>query len=261
MGSYSTILVETTSPIGRLTLNRPEKLNALSLDLIREVIDACGELAGCDARVVVISSRGRAFSAGFDLDDFAASEMVDGTDEQRYEAARLGEVMAEAISNLPQVSVAAMQGAVVGGGFVLGLSADLRVASEDMVVTVPEVELGIGYAWGAIPQLVHEIGPALTRELVMTCRPLPAEEAKSHGLINQVVPRDQLDQAATDLARLIVSKPPFGIRLTKQHVNEVLRHDFSRDDAAGLAAGLVDPESVLAREAYLRARMDRSMDG
>lgn len=260
MGSYSTILVETESPIGRLTLNRPEKLNALSLKLIREVIDACGELASCDARAVVISSKGRAFSAGFDLEDFAASEMVDGSDEQRYEAARLGEVMAEAIANLPQVTIAAMQGPVVGGGLVLGVAADLRVASEDMVITVPEVELGIGYAWGAIPRLVQEIGPALTRELVMTCRPFPSGEARAHGLINQVVPLDKLDRSATDLARLIASKPSFGIRLTKQHVNEVLGHDFSRDDAAGLAAGLVDPESVSARKAYLRAR-NPSFDG
>ena len=260
MGTYSRILLETTSPIARLTLNRPDKLNALSLDLIREVIDACAELAARDARVVIIDARGRAFSAGFDLEDFAASEMVHGSHEERYEAARLGEVMAEAISGLPQVTIAAMQGAVVGGGFVLGVAADLRVAADDMVITIPEVEIGIGYAWGAIPRLVQEIGPALTRELVMTCRPFPAHEAHAHGLINQVVPGDELDRAANNLAQLIASKPPFGIRLTKQHINEVLAHDFSRDDAAGLAAGLVDPESVVARVAYLRKR-NPSFDG
>ena len=260
MPSYSTIIVETTAPVATLTLSRPEKLNALSLELIREVIEACAELAECDASVVLIRSKGRAFSAGFDLEDFASSEMVHGTDEERYEAAQLGEVMADAISSLPQVTIAAMQGAVVGGGFVMGIAADLRVASEDMVITVPEVELGIGYAWGAIPRLVQEIGPALTRELVMTCRPFPADEAKNHGLVNRVVPRDQLGRAAVELAQLIASKPPFGIRLTKKHVNEVLRHDFTRDDAAGLASGLVDPDSVAARVAYLREKTP-SLDG
>jgi enoyl-CoA hydratase/carnithine racemase len=254
MADYSNIIVEATSPIARLTLDRPEKLNALNLELIREVIDACEVLAESGARVVIIGARGRAFSAGFDLDDFTSSDIVDGDDRQRYEAARSGELMAEAIEDLPQVTIAAMQGHVVGGGFVLGVASDLRIASEDMVISVPEVELGIGYAWGAIPRLVQEIGPALTRELVMTCRPFPAVEALQRGIVNQVVPGEDLERTSMELAELIASKPPLGISVVKRRVVEVMRHDFSRDDAADLAAALADAESIEARTEYLRSR-------
>ncbi len=254
MAEYSNIVVEATTPVGKLTLNRPEKLNALSLELIREVIQACEELAASDAKVVIIGAKGRAFSAGFDLADFASSDMVGGDDQGRYEAAKLGETMLESIEDLPQVTIAALRGNVVGGGFVLAIAADLRIASETMVISVPEVELGIGYAWGAIPRLVQEAGPTLARELVMTCRPFPAGEAHQRGLINRVVADETLESAALEMAELIASKPQYGIAVTKRHVVEVIRHDFSRDDAADLAAALADPESVRARLEYLANR-------
>lgn len=173
MAEYENVIVDTQAPVARLTLNRPGKLNALSLNLIREVIAVCEELAASEARVVIIRGAGRAFSAGFDLSDFASSELIDASPEKRYEAADLGERMAAAIEDLPQVTIAAMHGPVVGGGLVLAVAADLRVATAGTVITIPEVELGIGFAWGAIPRMVQEVGPALTRELVMTSRPFP----------------------------------------------------------------------------------------
>lgn len=254
MGDFQNIEVETTEPVARLTLNRPDRLNALSLDLIAEVIEGCGELADCEARAVIISGSGRAFSAGFDLADFATSVLIDGTEEERYEAADRGGRMAEAIEDLPQVTIAAMRGPVVGGGLVLAVASDLRLAAEDTVITIPEVELGIGYAWGAIPRMVQEIGPALTRELIMTSRPFPAEEAFVRGLVNRVVPSEDLDDEAMRLAELISSRPAEAIETVKRQVVEVIRHDFSRDDAADLLAALDDPESAEARRAYLSSR-------
>lgn len=254
MGEYENIIVEATGPVARLTLNRPERLNALSLALISDVIEGCRELSESDARVVIISGAGRAFSAGFDLSDFASSVLIDGSEQDRYESADRGGRMAVAIEDLPQVTIAAMRGPVVGGGLVLAVASDLRVASEDMVITIPEVELGIGYAWGAIPRLVQEIGPALTRELVMTSRPFPAREAFERGLLNRVVPPDDLDDEAMRLAEVIASRPAKAIGIVKRHVIEVIRHDFSRDDAADLVAALDDPESVEARRTYLTSQ-------
>lgn len=254
MADYENIEVDASAPIARLTLNRPDRLNALSLDLIAEVITACGVLADSEARVVIISGAGRAFSAGFDLGDFANSTLIDGSEEARYEAADRGGRMAEAIEDLPQVTIAAMRGPIVGGGLVLAVASDLRVASEDAVVTIPEVELGIGYAWGAIPRMVGEIGPALTRELVMTSRPFPALEARERGLFNRVVPSEDLDGEVMGLAELIASRPAKAIDVVKRQVIEVIRHDFSRDDAADLVAALDDPESVAARRSYLESR-------
>lgn len=256
MAEYQNIIVEISAPVARLTLDRPDKLNALSLDLIGEVIEACGELARSEARVVMISGEGRAFCAGFDLAEFTDGRLIEGTYEERYQAAESGAKMARAIEDLPQVTIAAIHGHVVGGGLVLAVASDLRVAASGTTITIPEVELGIGYAWGAIPRMVQEIGPALTRELVMTSRPLTAEEAQRRGLLNRVVPPGDLLAEAKVLADLIASRPPLAIGVTKRHVNEVMRHDFSRDDAADLVRALDDPDSAKARREYLEGKAE-----
>ena len=122
---------------------------------------------------------GRAFTAGADLAAFTDGGGVDraGTDA--------GRVMAEAITAMQAVTVAAIHGHCVGGGVVLAATCDLRVAAEDVRFVIPEVDLGIPLAWGGIPRLVREVGPAATRDLVMTCRPFGAAEAQALGFVNR----------------------------------------------------------------------------
>ena len=118
--------------------------------------------------------------------------------------------------------------------------------------------LGIPLAWGGIPRLVREIGPALTRELVITCREFGAEEARDCGFLNRVVTEDALDAEVENLAGQVASKPVYPVAATKAHVAAVTeqmvgtRHAWS--DADGLIGGLLDPECGRAREAYIRAR-------
>ena len=106
-----------------------------------------------------------------------------------------GRLMAEALERTSPVLIAALHGHVVGGGLVISSACDLRIATTDVSFSIPEVDLGIPLAWGGIPRLVREIGPALTKELVMTCRPFGASEAMNAGFLNRVVPPGELDTA------------------------------------------------------------------
>jgi len=248
--TYRHLNVVAEGSVGAMTLNRPDKLNALSVDLMHEIVAASAELSVSPVRTVVVSGTGRAFSTGFDLTSLATLE----TSGSGVEAARLGQAMADAVADMRPVTVAALHGHVVGGGVVLAAACDLRLAAADTVFSIPEVDLGIPLAWGGIPRLVREFGPALTRELVMTCRPFSAEEAASRGFLNGVVPTGEHLAAAAALAEAVAARPALPVATTKQHVAEVMRGDFGRDDAAGLIAALADPESMAARTAYLERR-------
>jgi enoyl-CoA hydratase/carnithine racemase len=249
---YHHLVLGVDGPVGYLTLDRPDRLNALSEALMRELIGASAELSKSPVRAVVVSGSGRSFSAGYDMDGFDIDHLFADLPAAAGEAAKLGSRMADAIQDMRPVTVAALHGFVIGGGVVLAAACDLRVAAEDTVFAIPEVELGIPLAWGGIERLVAEIGPAMTRELVMTCRRFSAAEARAMGLLNMIVPAEDLMAAATALAEAVAARPNFPIETTKRHVNEILRGDRSRDEAADLVLAMQDEESTDARSRYLR---------
>lgn len=150
--TFDTLRIEhdTDSRVATLVLNRPGKLNALSRQLLGELARACRWLDDRgDIAVVVVRGEGRAFSAGFDLGDFADG---DPTISVR-DTADLGRVAAEALTDVRQLTIAALHGHCVGGGLVLAASCDIRVAADDTRFSIPEVDLGIPLAWGGIPGL------------------------------------------------------------------------------------------------------------
>jgi enoyl-CoA hydratase/carnithine racemase len=169
--------------------------------------------------------------------------------------------MAEAMDRMSALAIAAIKGPCVGGGVVLAGVCDLRIAADDTVFSIPEVDLGIPLAWGGIPRLVREIGPAFTRELVLTCRPFDAHEAKSLGFVNRVVPRAELESSVDDLARQLTRKAPSVVRATKRQVNEALEDVASTAgswaDADLLGAAMRDPEARQAARDYLASRTTR----
>jgi len=251
--AFSTIEVGTDGPVGRLTLNRPDKLNPLSTHTLLELVDAARFFdARRDVKVVIVSGRGRAFSAGADVGAFVGPPP--GGLSVR-DAADAGWEMAEAIEGMRAVTVAAIHGHCVGGAVVLAAACDLRVAAEDTTFRIPEVDLGIPLAWGGIPRLVREIGPAMTRELVLTCRPFTAAEARALGFVNRVVPAGELSATVERLAGELAGRSALTLVSTKRHVNAVLAaasgtlHSWS--DADGLVAALADPESRQVGRAYL----------
>ena len=240
--------------VGRITLDRPKKLNALSAVLLSEIIEICGWLhQRSDIRVVIVDGAGRAFSAGFDLGDFAAPASGNPRD-----GADLGRLATNALTDVPQLTIAAVHGRCVGGGAVLVAACDLRVASDDALFSIPEVDLGIPLAWGGIPRLVRELGPAVTKELVLTCRPFTASEALSLRWINTVVTREELAAHVAALATSLAAKPSYALRATKALVNAVAEEmagtGRSVQDADSLVYAMRDPESREASMKYLAAR-------
>jgi enoyl-CoA hydratase/carnithine racemase len=240
--------------VGRITLARPARLNALSAELLTELVTLCQWLhSRIDIRVVVVIGEGRAFSAGFDLQDFAAPASGNPRD-----GADLGRLATDALTNVPQLTIAAVRGRCIGGGAVLVAACDLRVASEGALFSIPEVDLGIPLAWGGIPRLVRELGPAVTKELVLTCRPFTANEAKSLRWINTVVDEVDLERHVDELAVSLASKPLYALRATKTHVNAVVEEmagtGRSVQDADSLVYAMRDPESRAASMKYLEAR-------
>jgi enoyl-CoA hydratase/carnithine racemase len=236
---------------GTLALDRPEKLNPLSPAVLREIAEAARRFDSDhpEVRSVVVSGRGSVFSAGADVSAFGTGDAISRED------ADAGRLMAEALEAMSAITIAKIHGWCVGGGLVLAAACDLRIAAEDARFSIPEVDLGIPLAWGGIPRLVRAIGPAATKDLVITCRRFGADEALRLGLLNRGVAAAELDQAVEELAAQVAAKPRIAVRATKRHVNAVAagmsQSDRSWSDADGLLAAFADSEARAAAAAYL----------
>ena len=255
MSQFETLDVSVSGEIGALELNRPAQLNALSRQTLQDLAAAARWFdSQQQVKVVVVSGQGRSFCAGFDLNTFSTPDPNYST----RDIADIGRLMAEAIFGMNAMTIAAIQGNCIGGGLVLANSCDLRLAEDDARFVIPEVDLGIPLTWSGIPRLVREIGPAATKELVLTCRPFGADEAKSLGFINTIVPKGTVMTAAQELAEQLASKPAYALRTTKHQVNAALEEMVhSRDyasDADIFAFAVHDPESRAVGERYLQTK-------
>ena len=257
MAEFETLILDAEAPIARITLDRPKQLNALSPRALEELITAAHELAAIPGlKVVVLQGSGRAFSAGFDIDAVGEASGRDRVD--------LGRRMADAVTGIPALTLAAIHGHCVGGAVVLAAACDIRVAAEGTRFTIPEVDLGIPLAWGGIPRLVRELGPAVTKELVISCRPFSAAEAHGLRFINRVVPDAELEAEVETMAAQLAAKSGFLIRHTKELVDAVVEEAYStgqsfRDAEVTLAAAQ-DEESRAASQRYLQSRGRRGSE-
>lgn len=267
--SFETILAEVDSAdprIGRLTLARPDRLNAMGATMLQELAEAARWFdQQREVRTVLVSGQGRCFSAGADLRDPPLVEGMPASGNSwihRREVGQYGLRMADAIEQMRATTIAQVHGHAVGGGLVLMIACDLRVVAEDTIMFIPEIDIGIPLAWGAVPRLVREIGPALTKELVITCRRFSALEAKSIGLVNRVVAASDVATHAEELAREVADKPSVPVVITKEHVNSITRAmsagltSFADGDA--LLAAAQDPESLSAMHEYVITRLGKT---
>jgi enoyl-CoA hydratase/carnithine racemase len=250
---FANIEVSAVGPRGRIALNRPDKLNPLSTETLQALVQAARWLdEQPDVKVVVLSGNGRAFSAGADVSLFSSEEPGVAA---RRKAADAGWQMAEAIEAMRAITIARIHGHCVGGAVLLAAACDLRVAADTTRFSIPEVELGIPLGWGGIPRLVREIGPAMTKELVLTCRPFTAEEARGLGLVNRVVGEPLLDETVEELAAQLIERSALTLAATKLAVNATSRAIASTSgswsDADMLLTALSDPESRRGADEYL----------
>jgi len=216
------IAYEATGPIARLWLDRPGQRNAQSEQLLTELDAALSRAVAEPAiRCIILGGRGEHFSAGHDLKE-AQAKRADFTVEQRWEyETRVYLEYCLRIWDCPKPTIARVQGACVAGGFMLANMCDLIVASEDAYFADPVCQT---LAAAAVEVLVHPyvMGMRRAKEFLYTGERLAAAEALAIGMVNRVVPRDQLDAATDALAQRLASAPPFGLQLTKRSLNRAL---------------------------------------
>lgn len=211
--AYQTILVERDGHVATVTLNRPEKLNALNAALVGELLAAIRELdADPSVRAVVMTGAGeKAFAAGADIG--AMSEM---STAQAKAFADLGHAVGAAIESAHFPVIAAINGFALGGGCELALACDFAYASDKAKLGQPEVNLGVIPGFGGTQRLARRVGVARARELCMTGDTIGAEEALRIGLVNVVVPHADLLNKARETAKKIAAKGPVAIAQCKR---------------------------------------------
>jgi enoyl-CoA hydratase len=252
---YETLSVEFESRLAIVTLNRPKQRNAMSTQLLAEMIDCAGALAAKhDVDVVLVTGAGGCFCAGADLKDKRRWANPDASFNQQREVASLGMRMARAWEELPQMTIAAVEGYAIGGGLALCVALDWRVLARDAFVSLPEIALGIPLTWGTIPRLVNLVGPAKAKRLTILCERVAAKEAHTMGLADYLAEPGTALATARQVASAVLAMPSHSVRMSKETVNAFANLGaqavgFMAHDQFALAAA--SAESTAARAAAL----------
>ena len=250
----SVLLNEVAGKVLVLTVNRPDKLNALNADVmqaLREALHAAKSDPAVGA-VVLTGSGSKAFVAGADIAGFAGK-----TAHQLRELARSGQVVLNLLEGLGKPSIAAINGFALGGGLELAMACTIRIASRTAKVGQPEVNLGLIPGYGGTQRLPRLVGKGRAMEMVLTGDPVTAEEAFRIGLVNRVVEPDELLEVAKAMAAKIVSRAPLAVRYAMDAINhgpelpqgEALRMEA---DLFGLCGGTADMQEGVS--AFLEKR-------
>jgi len=252
MAQHLVEIEDAADGVARLTLCRPEALNALNRDLTAALEDAVTRLAArADVRVVVVFGRGRAFCAGNDISEMAT--LV--PDEAEALALRQAKLM-DAFSRMPQVTLAAVDGHALGGGFMLAIAQDLRIASHRARFALPEVTLGFNPAYG-IARALNVLGGGVARDLLLTGRTVTADDALRIGLVNRVVAPPTIEATALAWAEEIAKSPRAGLAATKAIVADIRAGLKGREPEGYGAALRTSPEARARIDAFLARKRGR----
>ncbi|BAP86540.1 enoyl-CoA hydratase/isomerase [Paucilactobacillus hokkaidonensis JCM 18461] len=217
MKSYNNLLFDVTDGIGTLTINRPKSLNALNSETLAEIGEALAEIKdNADVKVLVITGSGeKAFVAGADI-----SQMVSMNSLGAAALSELAHNSFKTIESLPQITIAAVNGYCLGGGFELANSCDIRVASSKAKFGQPEVGLGIVPGFGGTQRLTRLVGRGKAKEIIATGAQITAQEAQSIGAVEEVVEPDQLMDKALEIAKAIMKNGPVAVRMAKYVIDK-----------------------------------------
>lgn len=210
------ILVENHDSIATLTINRPEKLNTLSLETLRELNESVRTLLDRkEIRVVVITGAGeKAFVAGADVSELAKLNPI-----QAKSFAQLGQKIFELIENGGKPFIAAVNGYALGGGCELSLACSIRIASENAIFAQPEIKLGIVTGWGGSQRLVRLIGKSRALELCLLGEQINARKAMDWGLVSRIAPLSRLMDEAMSMANTLAAYSPMAIKFTMETIH------------------------------------------
>jgi enoyl-CoA hydratase len=207
--TYENILVKKDENISVITINRPESLNALNAQTIKEISTALDELqADNEVRVIILTGSGeKSFVAGADIKEFSNFNQ-----EKAEELARNGQnILFDKIENLSKPVIAAVNGFALGGGLELAMSCHIRYASENARLGLPEVTLGLIPGYGGTQRLPKLVGKGIANEMIFSAKMVPAQKAKEIGLVNEVFPIGELLTKTEELAKIIANNSPMAI--------------------------------------------------
>ena len=245
--NYETLKITVDGSIARLVLNRPERMNALSHNMLEELQKAAGWIDNeVGIKVVILSGEGEHFCRGADV-----GGQINANLSQR-EMLDLGRKMTDSVANMRPIVIGKLNGYVIGGGFVLSLACDIRICADDVMMCLPEAILGWPVPWGCVPRLVREVGPQVAKEIILACPTLNGNDAFEVGLVRKTVPLKNLDKTVSDLADEIVKRPAVVIDIIKRSVNEaaddMAATNRAKNDIDRMMVALKDDEALKATQ-------------
>jgi enoyl-CoA hydratase/carnithine racemase len=256
MTATTKLLMEKDGPIGWIIFNQPEKRNAVSQEMWEAMPGYVDELTRDDAiRVVILRGAGdAAFVAGADISQF---EKTRATPVQRKHYGAISQQVQDRYAALDKPLIAMIHGYCLGGGLRTALNADIRIASDDAQFGVPAGRLGIAYDFDSVRKLVDAVGPSQAKAILLTAQRYSAAEALRMGLVNQIVPRAELESTVRSLAHMIAENAPLTARASKATVGEIVKDPQDRDMARCLAlieACFTSEDYVEGRRAFMEKR-------
>jgi enoyl-CoA hydratase len=252
------VLVERDGGIGWVVFDQVARRNAITVEMWKAIPEVARELdADDEVRVVVMRGAGEvAFVSGADISEF--ERMRNAENSRAYDV--LNQQAFEALTGLRKPLIAMLHGFCVGGGAAIALCADLRFAAPDLEFGIPAAKLGLGYSDRGLAELVQLVGPSVASEVLFTARRFTADEALRVGLVNAVVPKEELEQQVRATARTIAGNAPLTVRAAKRVIRELGRPEAERDVAATRAEVRACLESADYQEgvrAFLEKRPPR----
>ena len=225
------MLAHVEDGVGWITFNQPKKRNAVSFAMWQAIPEIISDFASSDdVRVVVMRGAGdKAFVSGADISEF---EEVRNTPEQVVIYENATSAANAALRTLDKPLIAMVRGFCIGGGMAIALSADRRSTADDGQFGVPAAKLGLGYGYGGIKELMNIVGPSFAKEIFFTGGRFSASDAETMGLVNRVVPVDDLESSVTTLAKTIAGNAPMTVKAAKAAVNEGTKNPDERDLAS-----------------------------
>ena len=224
----SKMLAEKDGAIGRLVFNNPARHNAVSLEMWEAVSRILDDFNADDGiRVIVVSGAGgKAFVSGADISEFKEKR---ATEEAAAAYGRISEAARLKLQDTLKPTIAMIRGYCIGGGVATALACDIRIAAEGSRFGIPAAKLGLGYAYDGIRKLNDVVGPAYAREIYKTARQFSAEEALAMGLVNRLVPANELESYVKNYCDMIAANAPLTIRAAKQVIREAVKDEGARD--------------------------------
>ncbi|MGQ9721441.1 MAG: enoyl-CoA hydratase/isomerase family protein [Candidatus Jordarchaeum sp.] len=225
MAELKTIKIEKEDGIGKIILNRPEKRNAINVDMFVEIGEAAGIVSDDpEIKVVIVTGAGTAFSAGIDFN--AALNLGGSTSQDFRKFGRRIQIGWSLLENIEKPVIAAINGPAIGGGLEIALCCDIRIAAENAIMGIPEVCVGLVPDLGGAQRLPRVIGLGRAKELIFTGKTIDAVEAERIGLVNKVVPAEKLMEAAIEMANEIKDNGLVAVGLAKKIANKSMELDM-----------------------------------